>query len=72
MLTVDYCPLSTLFRYPLTYDQQHNNRAGGGLGSDLDSARGTLIHDLGVLRGATGWLIEVVFDAYNSQTQKVS
>ena len=30
----------------------------------LDEARDCLIADLSVLRGATGWFIEVIFDAY--------
>jgi hypothetical protein len=33
---------------------------------DLSAARDGLISDLSVLRTATGWLIEVVFDAYQS------
>lgn len=31
---------------------------------DLEEARDRLINDLAVVRGATGWIIEVVFDAY--------
>lgn len=34
----------------------------------LDDARESLISDLSVLRGATGWWIEVIFDAYLNQT----
>ena len=37
-----------------------------GRAIDLDSARDCLISDLCVLRGATGWWIELVFDAYNA------
>eukprot|EP01038_Epipyxis_sp_PR26KG_P009598 gene9598-12926_t len=38
---------------------------------DLSTARDCLISDLAVLRGATGWWIEVVFDAYKvSSPQK--
>lgn len=34
---------------------------------NLDTARDSLINDLAVLRSATGWLIEVVFDAYKRE-----
>jgi predicted RNA-binding protein with PIN domain len=40
-----------------------NKQEGRNL--DLADARDCLINDLAVLRGATGWWIEVVFDAYN-------
>lgn len=33
---------------------------------DLSDARDCLISDLAVLRSATGWYIEVVFDAYQT------
>eukprot|EP01041_Mallomonas_annulata_P002070 gene2070-4046_t len=37
-----------------------------GRNIDFDEARDCLISDLAVLRGATGWWIEVIFDAYES------
>jgi len=37
-----------------------------GRSISFEDARDCLISDLGVLRGATGWCIEVVFDAYKS------
>ena len=33
---------------------------------DLEDARDCLISDLAVLKSATGWYIEVVFDAYQT------
>jgi hypothetical protein len=35
---------------------------------DMESLRDSLVGDLGVLQGATGWFIEVVFDAYKSSS----
>jgi len=37
-----------------------------GIGNNLDAERESLINDLCILRGVTGWLIEVIFDAYKS------
>eukprot|EP00597_Dinobryon_sp_UTEXLB2267_P000506 CAMPEP_0170059662 /NCGR_PEP_ID=MMETSP0019_2-20121128/1862_1 /TAXON_ID=98059 /ORGANISM="Dinobryon sp., Strain UTEXLB2267" /LENGTH=321 /DNA_ID=CAMNT_0010264981 /DNA_START=446 /DNA_END=1409 /DNA_ORIENTATION=+ len=37
-----------------------------GIGNDLDAQRDSLINDLCILRGVTGWAIEVIFDAYKS------
>ena len=39
-----------------------------GRSLDLDSARECLVADLAVLKGATGWWIELVFDAYQASS----
>ena len=39
---------------------------------DLEDARDCLISDLNVLQAATGWLIEVIFDAYKNGGSEVS
>lgn len=39
-----------------------------GRSLDMDSARDCLVADLAVLKGATGWWIEVVFDAYQASS----
>jgi len=39
---------------------------------DLEDARDCLISDLNVLQGSTGWLIEVIFDAYKTGGNEIS
>lgn len=39
---------------------------------DLSDARDCLISDLAVLKSATGWYIEVVFDAYQTGGAEVT
>jgi uncharacterized protein len=39
---------------------------------DLEEARDSLVNDLSMLRGATGWDVELVFDAYNRLDGKSS
>lgn len=42
------------------------------VGVSLDEARDRLISDMGVLRGGTGWHIELVFDAYKHSSPERS